>query len=465
MKVDVTREPRGFHYKLTLDEDDHKESWRSLKDVKAKKLQLVGDEYRVELPEVFTHVHPDLHATAIAFALWPFLGSRLTLPFGVSSLYARLMEARHGVRVTNVDPVLTPRRAPEGWRPCLLFSGGADSVAASMVMPPDTVTLFYDRIVHRELAPSWERNLADQAPNRAVCDDIRALGRELHIVRDDHEALWRPYPGWHDEMSVMPVLYLADSLKLAVYESGNTLSVFAFGGYHVEDEPQWAFQKWDGAANPEEALSVPVVEDEVETLAPDDRPATIRFSGVLEAMGLTPGSCLAGLTEVATTILVARSPMRNKAFSCYYQPDPEAEGRYCLRCDKCFNKLLMLYIVEDREVPAELFESFLRHRHLAEILARPIYDWHHLWYYTFQKLRCSHPVAQRLHESALQGPDLSVLEKWYIPVRRALPGRYLAHVSAAIEEHVEPMSESDIQVLESMHVPPLVVPEELRPYL
>ena len=126
---------------------------------------------------------------------------------------------------------------------------------------------------------------------------------------------------------------------------------------------------------------------------------------LLPVVGLHRAESIGGLSEVATSIIVNKSPYRGKSFSCYYPSD----GSFCMRCDKCFKKLLLRYIADDQEVPESLIDHFLSFPYLARIFSRPYLDWHHVWFYVFQKLRCQHWFVQELQRQARMGPDLSVL--------------------------------------------------------
>jgi hypothetical protein len=444
MHVDVAEEPRGFRYTVRAEEGDPRRAERQFTSITERDVELVGHEYRVELPEAFSGIHPDVHAYAIWLALRPFVARSLTLPFAVSEPFATVMQRGPGVTLTRVDPALAPRTPPPEPRSALLFSGGTDSVAVAFVEPEGVPLLFLDRIAEVTPAQRAAGELIDLAPQRAVCDRLREQGRTVHQTRDDHERLFAPYPIWHSEMSTLVGLYMADSLGLHYLDTGDVLDVFAFRGYHQGELARYAFEPLRAASE----------WGPIDAQAFAAGPATADVRGNLPVLGLRMAGSAVGLSEVCTATIVHRTPLRRQAFSCYFD-----EGRsYCLRCDKCFKKLLLDHVVGDEDVPPELFESFLRQRHLAAIFARPYFDWHHVWYYLFQKMRCDHWFVRALQEQARQGPDLALLGRWYPPAADAIPEPLREAIVANIARFVDPMSDDEVRQLESLVVPPLVAP-------
>jgi len=425
MKVEIQESGREFRYRLRRDDDDPDEGRRDSTD-SSDPFLLVNDEYRMILPDKFRTIHPDLHAVAIWYAIRPVVASRLELPFAVSVDLAEWMQSRHGVCLERVDDRQPPRRPPQEAVPALIFSGGMDSMAASLLMPAGTHHLFLDRIVHRRPHERFDA-LVDQVRQREACREVQAAGAPVHITADDHEHLFVPYPRWHSDMAILPALYLADSLGLNTIDSGEVLDAKYFGGYHQGGVTGWRMRPPAGRIDP---------------------------YGFLEQVGLQRADSIGGLSEVATTAVVGRSRYRDKSFSCYYPSD----DAFCMRCDKCFKKLLLRHVVEDQEVPESLMEHFLGFPHLAAIFSRPYFDWHHQWYYIFQKMRCRHWFARELQRQAQKGPDLSCLEKWYPKATADMNPAYSDVVLANIGREVDTMSAGEVSRLESMEVPPLEAP-------
>jgi hypothetical protein len=428
MRVEVEPSQAGFRYRIFPERDDPDRGRRAFSD-SPRPFLVVHRAYEVRLPGSFRTLHPDLHALAIWHVLRPVVSSRLELPFAVSPELAGRFEAQHGVRVVRVDDHLSPRRAPAAPVPALLFSGGLDSMAASLLLPEATQHLFLDRIPHaRRRDPSGGQ--FDLAEQRAACATVQADGRAVHATRDDHEHLFLPYPMWHSPMPWLAALYLADSLDLGIVDTGEVLDAKCFRGYHAGEVSSWRLRPPGSGYGPRRADP---------WFAPE---------------GLGLADSIGGLSEVATSRIVARSHLRGRSYSCYY---PSGQS-YCLRCDKCFKKLILQYIADDEEVPEALFERFVAQPHLARIFSRPYLDWHHVWYYLFQRIRCRHWFAEELQRQAQGGPDLGALEKWYPPAQHDMAPAYEDEVRDRIERLVGAMSPAEVDHLEHLEVPPLHAP-------
>jgi len=445
MRVGVTRDEEGFRYELQPEREDPEAARRDFDGVRGHQLTLAERAYRVALPSVVPPPHPDVHAAAIWLVLRPFIGERLELPFGVSGQYAEKMRVFAGVELPRVDADLAPRAWPETPRSGLLFSGGVDSIAAALVLPRDIPALFMDRIPQTSVDAMGQSSVVDMVHARMACRHLESTGREVLTVREDHERLFRPYPRWHSPSYMLPALYNADSLGLGWVETGDVMDVEHFGGYRDGDASTWAFRPARRPAPTASGMTVPLLPLEVGA-------DPISMLGLV---GLTKVNSTIGLSEVATAKIVHQSSMRGLASSCYF-PSPT---NYCMKCDKCFKKILLDYVFEDREVPAALLDHFLSFPYLAEIFKPRIFDWHHVWYYIFQKIRCDHSFARALREQAEVGPDLAMLERWY-PVNAAgIPREYRDEVVENIGRYVQTMSGDDVRALEGLEVPPLHAPD------
>jgi hypothetical protein len=464
MRVDVSRDERRFVYRLEPDADDPRETPLSAAGL-ADPLRLVGDRWEVHLPPEFTEIHPDLHAAAIWLTLEPFVGARLTLPFGVSPAWAAHAAAGAGVAFPNVDPTLEPRRQPPGHRAGLLFSGGFDSLTASLLLPDDAVCLQTTRIPRD--AGDWPGALreveAHMATKALLRERVAATGRRVIPLFEDHEALFRPYPRWHSgaHCAQLPALYLADSLGLAVVEWGDILGNILDLAFRFDRPAEWRFDRARRRceSTPEEAAAAVY---------------GTRFGerGELALLGLTKGSSIAALSTVATALVVHRSVHRGEALPCdYAYPNDlptwgiEPVALYCMRCDRCFQKLLLHHVFRDEPMPARLVDHFLRFPDLAAIFSRPVLDWHHVWLYAFQRVRCDHPFVRALQRQARAAPDLALFEKWCPLVEGLVPQQpYAAAVRARALGYVAEMTDDEQAALPELRLPPLDL-SELQPFL
>ncbi len=443
MRIEMERDERGYAYRLNPDPDDRDAGLVEFADRPDREVLRVGDHYHVDLPGNVGDPHPDHHALAIWCAVRPYVGRRLELPFPVSTGFAARALKSLGVEFTRSSRAVEPWAPSADAPPALMFSGGTDSLAASLLMPPDTMHLVLGRITRFDrFDPAKTAGTVDQVDLRAVCDDVAATGRRVVIVSDDHEALSDPYPTWHTNIFVLPALYLARTLGLGVFDSGDVLDTAYIGGYHDGGVASWGFR----------GLPRDRTEDEA-------RGSVTDFLTRPNPLALQRVESIRGLSAVATSAIVARSAMKGRAYSCSRPAVPNPYGRFCMQCDKCFMKLLLALVAEGRPVPAQLFDSFLAQPHLSAIFDRPYFDWHHLWFYLFQRMECDHPFARALRGQARDGPDLSFLERWYPRAADAIPQAYRASVVAQILDRVDPMTDAEVERLERMVLPPLRAPK------
>lgn len=448
MQVSVRFAHHTFHYRLTLEADDLAVGHRTFVGANESIVTLVGRDYQVAVPAVFSHIHPDLHAVAIWYAIRPFVGRSLKLPFGVSVELAETMAVQFGVTFENVDTALQPRRRPTPSQTCLTFSGGLDSTAARLILPRDVPVFLLDRIPRVD--PTEPRDadaVIDMVEARSLARTLQRDGYPIYIVHEDHESLMRPYPTWHSEMSLLAVLYLADTFGIGTWESGDVLDVYAWGGYHDGQVTEWRFRR-----------NIQSFCTEPETSRGTAAAPSSGFSAI-GRLGITRSSCCGGLSEMGTAAIVHASPYRGKTASCYFHTAPsQAYGCYCLKCDKCFRKLLLALILEDREVPSALIDGFLGHGHIREQFKAPYLSWHHCWFYIFQKIRCRHPFIHALQSQAQAGPDLGLLAQWYPPAAQQMDPGHRDTTVAAILTFVERMNPADIERLHGLCLPPLRAP-------
>ena len=92
-------------------------------------------------------IHPDLIGLSTILMCHQFIGREIHLPIEVSSNF---LKAANGILtkykiVSNSNPDIPPYRSSENGRPGLAFSGGADSTAALIVMPGNTIPVFMNR--------------------------------------------------------------------------------------------------------------------------------------------------------------------------------------------------------------------------------------------------------------------------------------------------------------------------------
>lgn len=474
MRVDVSRSGRRFELRLHLEEPDPTTTRHLLS---GQELFLARDHYAVDLPESFRDIHPDLHATAILMAVRPFVGRELTLPFGVSSDLQELVEGALGIRLTRGDAALRPRTAPADGAPALLYSGGFDTSAASLVLPARTHVLNLDP---RLPPPDVTGPFRTQGQRmQAQCDKLVRLGRTVHRVAEDHERLFGPFPVWYvgDKMAWLAALYLADSLDVGFVETGHILEDLCGTGHRFDHADGWPLFPRDvfqgGAGGLTRVLAGDVDPPIFAASREEEEEARQRRldrriepqDDVSRVLGFQFRRSLGGLSTVGSIFLVARGPYAGEAAPCdspvsFDSPRtafPPTSGA-CMECPRCFLKGVVADIAVGRETPRERVAHFLAMPKVAEELRGPFLDFHHVWYYAFQRLRCAHPWALELQRQAQRGPDLAALEKWQPASARLMPEAYRDEVVRNITALLETMTPAEAAGLAATVVPPLDLP-------
>lgn len=440
MRISATVRDEGTLYRLVPEADDPA-SGESFLPRGQSLFRLVKHEFLVAGLNAL-EVHPDLHAAALYLILHPVVGARLELPVPVSQAFARTLEEWFGVDVVPVDPLVTPRESPSEERPLLMLSGGMDSTAAALILPQDTPLVFHDRIPPRlpGQAPGTLIHLVQQRRLR------QAFERNGHTVfhhRDTHEQLFQPYPSPNTNMTLVAPLLRADRLGVGVLEYGAVMADRYFEGYTLGEVASWRFRRDPGA----EGEGTPRPKQRFRTKS--GKVFEDAIVHLLQSVALRTVSSSAGMSEVATTLAVHRSPYKGMTYSCHQNSLHMA----CLKCDKCFRKLLLQHIFDGIDVPGALVEHFLKQPELSGFLKRRFLDFHHVWTYVFQRVRSTHATLRELQRWAQRAPDVGMLERWYVPHERLeVPGDYRRVVAERVRQYLEPMSANDIQALQQLEL-------------
>jgi len=231
----------------------------------------------------------DCHPTTLAAASWLLLHN---VPD---------MEGEYPPAATILD---MPKR-PRGVRPLLAFSGGVDSMASLMVMPPDTIPFYCRR-------PYSSYRRSDGIPIKLAPFD--PIGRCLDAVGN--------------------VTSVPNTFELIGIQRGTTHGFRDDCGYAV-----MACLLADHLGGGLVAFGA-VLEGQVTNRGLF---FGLSASGIREDIlchaGLVTCFPVGGCSEVATANIVAASRWRNVVVPC---PKTAADGTPCGKCYKCFRKLRLL---------------------------------------------------------------------------------------------------------------------------
>jgi hypothetical protein len=286
----------------------------------------------VELPDVTREPHPD----ALALAAWtvaaPWTRDRVLFDRPISARLAEAIARGWKVEAGPVDDRADEREP--GAVIGLSYSGGADSIAVSEMLPSGSPHIFFRRVRHGRV-PNRARHMRADVAERLV-RQAAGRGRNVAVVRSDLEYLtlpWPMFPAW-TTLAIGCVL-LADHYDLGAVGFGTVLeSRYLANGYRY--------------------------------VSGGDGPWGAAFT----AAGLPFFRPAAGLTEVVTIRLAAMSELADLARSCLLGDF----SRPCSACAKCLRKELVAAGLERRPLDKRLLRNIgHEHRAVQNLLKAPPY--------------------------------------------------------------------------------------------
>ncbi|GAB3145392.1 hypothetical protein GCM10027290_25200 [Micromonospora sonneratiae] len=372
MRVDWEVDGAVWKLHLLLDPEDT----LAARGQGGRAIELVTDRCRVELPEAAGEVHPDLRALAAWMIVQPWAKRRVRFDQPVSTSFADAVQAGWGVVAGPVDSDFAPRRP--GPVAGLSYSGGADSMAVSVMLPPETPHLFFRRVAHSRV-PNRATHLKLDVAQRLV-EEAGRRGRRTAVVRSDLEYLTLPFPmlpTW--TAFAIGLALLGDRLDLGAISFGTVLeSRFLDNGRSFVTAGPSPWERLFDAAG------VPML-----------RPA-------------------AGMTEVLTLRQAGESDLGDLARSCLLGTAQSP----CLACVKCLRKELILAALKRGPLPAELLRRIPpTHRVARELLSgKPPFYFQDMLEYGLARARIDgtflEPLRERLRPS-IEGTAWA--ERYYPP--------------------------------------------------
>jgi hypothetical protein len=375
---------------------------------KGKPVCLSKNECRFEFPSGWrlSHVHPDLIGLSCLQLVQPYT-KRLKLQNGVSSSFAEVVQTQAGVEMTPVDDRLAPRLAPATGRPALAFSGGTDSMAASQLLPSDSLHVF--------LETAFESNTSIGVSPGAVraCAELERRGKEVIRVRTDMELMRKPRGvSWEWGWAVPAFLLAGDELDSVAFGT-IAEAAYAYGSDRFADFTERLIWK--------------------------------RGHALLGAVGMDYNPVTAGITEIGTAKIVHSVGLADFAASC----PCGLESGPCGDCIKCFRMGLLTRLVAGEPLEDEwVTNAFLNATVPTLFRVAPLHV-ESVYAYIAYRYRGAHPLLKamrgRYGDSEL---DVAWMEKWYSPSQRAMTEKHRASVTHAILGFLEPMNPYEERTLE-----------------
>lgn len=375
-------------------------------------IAMASKRFEIQLPSDWTiaSVHPDVFALAMLAAIYPFCGSVIRLPRGVSKAFHRQVKHVTNKSILPIDEKVRPRKAPANATPALTYSGGIDSTAAAILLPTNTHLFYFDRIV-----PNGEvKSLLNQEAAYYACREMAKTGRIVHQIKTDMQYVRKPV-GFNSYLAdAVPALLLADYYGFDAIAHGQTLEI----GYQI------------GETGYEDFMTTEVGDPWFKLLPHVDLAYTLPTIG---------------LSEVSTTNIVLKSPYHPFAQAC----SRGGVKKPCMNCFKCFRKSLLEKVIVNSPITNPYLDQLFNIPDVRKVLnaPRPIYFSSILAYITAH-YNGNHRKMLLLKE-IVRGDQLQVswMNKWYPESQRILKPKYHHYVKKEILKYVEPMNTRDIRTM------------------
>ena len=272
------------------------------------------------LPDNLSSIHTDLLGLSVVLLIYPFVGSKITLPFPISNEFANHFK-KLGKEIGPIDNYLEKRKTIDG-NPSLAYSAGTDSSASLLLMPKKTNIIFLDRIIPLGSFTNYNKDNIYRTLDTLIADDYKVL-----IIKTDLEYIRNPVGFPLDIACSVPNILLADYLNLDSIAYGycnhhneflnNTVDYICTGDnrYYTDvlAEPETSIHYWNELFN---------------------------------ICGLKLNMNIMGISEVYTEYIVYKSKYKDIIQSCMR----ESIGSFCNKCFKCFKRNLIRRILDNNKL-------------------------------------------------------------------------------------------------------------------
>lgn len=343
-------------------------------------------------------MHPDVLGLVALLIVYPYAKSRIVVPIGVSKTFHNIVKKVTGIKMMPVDTELKPRNAPPNSIPALAYSGGIDSTACLIIMPPNTCSIYHERSYMKE--EPYNINAALHA-----CKMLKRSGRHIYMIKSDFDNIRNP-KGFAVEMSTaIPALLLSDHIGFDSIAIGTTLEYFIDYSRYYEK-----------------------------------RTYSIKWENLFKAVDIQLMQPTAGISEIGNYKIVLSSPYSSFAESCMCG----SVGKPCMKCFKCFRKQLLKHALQKKAVSNEVLNHFMEIRGVrAKLQKFPIF-FENVFTYITAHYHGNHELMKLLKRKTRGDvTDVTWMEKWYSFNEKMIPIRYQAEIKANIMKHLNVMTGED----------------------
>ena len=256
------------------------------------------------LPDKCKIIHNDLICVASILLILPFVNKTIEFLFPISNHIIAVFK-KFKLKIISPIKKINFRNLDSVSNPSLAYSGGTDSTAALLLLPKNTKVIFADRIIKLD-----NKGIYNKDSIYYVLDNLISINYDITVVKTDMEYIRLPIGFPTDLACSIPNILLAD------YHNIDNIT-YGYCNHHAE-----------------------FLNNDIEYICTgdlqliNDNPKFIYensnfWKELFGAISLGLNFNTMGLTEVATTLLINKSPLQNIVSSCI-------RGNINSRCNRCF---------------------------------------------------------------------------------------------------------------------------------
>ena len=362
---------------------------------------MAKDRFFVELPSNLDkkEIHPDHLALSAFLSIRPWIHNSLSFSQPISRRLAVALE-KFRLTVGPIDDELQPYDSGSGKYIGLAFSGGADSTAALSVLPSTTVPVFLNR-------PEIQNSLYSKEAAVSACNSLKKIGYNCIMLDSDLETIRQPIGFPTDLSNGIPVILLAQSLKIFGISFGTILeSLYGIGRLQYRDYEDTSHKKM--------------------------------WWNIFDAAGLPLTFPVGGVSEVGTELICSRASIGSLAQSCIRGTKEQP----CYACWKCFRKTTLRNSLGlESTNKSRIMKLIYNKEVITKLSAMPI-SHENVLIYAFSRVNEENFPPHFNVRFAYDKP-IDFLERWYSPSAAWIDMRIREEVSEKIQKYILPMDNRD----------------------
>ena len=368
-----------------------------------QKIHMESDTVTCKIGNEFTldDIHNDHLALTALLICNPFIGEEISFNFPISERFFNTTKRITKYRIRKPESFIRPYDAKNNSRPGLSFSGGADSTAALLLMPRNTLAVFMDRPL--KIGKSlYNKSAAYATIEHAIREgyDVRKVGCDLEYIRS-------PIGFPTDLAPSVPLILMAAKENLDSVAFGTVLeSAFRVGHETCRDYKKSGHYKV--------------------------------WAGLFAAAGLRLYMPVAGISEVGTSHIVMNSSFYDYTRSCIRGKFPKS----CQNCWKCFRKTLVDKRLQGDPVDEADMTKWLKVKEVKYKLKPHPISHENVLSWSLQGKNSSGETKQLLMnrmEGSIRNMDF--LFSWYSPSIVLIPEKYRKETESKILNYLDKMDQ------------------------